>query len=502
MLISTAPKTIYWQDYQPPAFRVNTIHLRIDLDEEETRVRSVLSLARCSDAKEPRGPLVLNGEGLDLKRVILNGEALSPSRYSVDNTTLTLHEVPDQLTLETEVIIHPEKNTRLTGLYRSRGNYCTQCEPHGFRCITYFLDRPDVMTRFTTTISADKTRYPFLLSNGNNIARRDLSDNRHEMRWEDPSLKPSYLFALVAGDFDLLTDQFITQSGRRVDLRLYVEKGFGDQGAYALASLKEAMRWDEKTFGREYDLDIYMIVAVSDFNMGAMENKGLNIFNTKYILANPETATDQDYTAIKDVIGHEYFHNWSGNRVTCRDWFQLSLKEGLTIFRDQSFTEELLSHAVMRIRDVNALRESQFPEDAGPLAHPVRPDSYIEINNFYTATVYNKGAEVLRMLQTILGRQMFRKGMDLYFAKYDGQAVTIDDYLKNMEDASGLDLEKFRLWYSQAGTPVVTVEDDFDAAHETYTMTLSQQTLPTPGQPDKYPVHIPIRMGLLDDAGG
>src|SRR3990167_5298083 len=501
MLISTAPKTIYWQDYQPPAFRVNTIHLRIDLDEEETRVRSVLSLARCSDAKEPRGPLVLNGEGLDLKRVILNGEALSPSRYSVDNTTLTLHEVPDQLTLETEVIIHPEKNTRLTGLYRSRGNYCTQCEPHGFRCITYFLDRPDVMARFTTTITADKTRYPFLLSNGNLIAQKELSGHRHCVQWEDPSLKPSYLFALVAGDFDLLTDQFITQSGRRVDLRLYVEKGFGDQGAYAFASLKEAMRCDEKTFGREYDLDIYMIVAVSDFNMGAMENKGLNIFNTKYILANPETATDQDYTAIKDVIGHEYFHNWSGNRVTCRDWFQITLKEGLTVLRDQLFTEDETSQGAARIDTVNTLRQQQFPEDAGPLAHPIRPKSYIEINNFYTNTVYRKGAEVIRMIRTLLGKEAFRLAMDEYFSRYDGQAVTTEDFIRAMEISSGRDLSQFCLLYYQAGTPLLTMQSHYDVTAQTLTLTVQQTCPPTPGQSEKAPFYLPLAVGLVGSDG-
>jgi aminopeptidase N len=385
--------------------------------------------------------------------------------------------------------------------HRSRDTYCTQCEAEGFRRITYFLDQPDILSRFTTTIFADAKRYPYLLSNGNLIDSGQLADGRHWAKWEDPFKKPSYLFALVAGDFDVLQDKFVTQSTNEIDLKIYVEKGYGDQAHHAMYSLKQAMRWDEKTYGREYDLDVYMIVAISDFNMGAMENKGLNIFNTKYVLAKLETATDDDYVHILSVIGHEYFHNWSGNRVTCRDWFQLSLKEGLTIFRDQSFTEDVLSHAVMRIRDVHDLRESQFPEDAGPLAHPVRPDHYIEINNFYTATVYNKGAEVLRMLQTILGKAMFRKGMDLYFARHDGQAVTIEDYMKTMEDVSGIDLTQFRLWYSQAGTPQVSVEDHYDAQQKTYTLMLKQTCPPTPGQPHKLPMIIPIKMGLLDQQG-
>lgn len=494
------PKTIYLADYHPPAYFVDEIHLDFDLGDEETIVKSQMYVRR-NRHFDGVHELKLNGEELILQEIKLDGKELDKAQYEVTKEFLIIRDVPDMMTLEITTKIFPQKNTALSGLYRSSDTFCTQCEAEGFRRITYYPDQPDILAKFTVTIHADAKKYPYLLSNGNLVASGISENGGHWVKWEDPFKKPSYLFALVAGDFDLLEGEFTTASKRKINLRIYVEKGYVDQARHALYSLQEAMRWDEEAYGREYDLDIYMIVAIGDFNMGAMENKGLNIFNTKYVLAKPETATDIDYIQILSVIGHEYFHNWSGNRITCRDWFQLSLKEGLTIFRDQSFTEDVLSQAVMRIRDVNALRESQFPEDAGPLAHPVRPDSYIEINNFYTATIYNKGAEVLRMLQTILGRQMFRKGMDLYFAKYDGQAVTIDDFLKTMEDVSGLDLEQFRLWYSQAGTPIVTVEDEFDAAHETYTMTLSQQTLPTPGQPDKYPVHIPIRMGLLDDAG-
>ena len=496
----TQPKTVYLADYHPPAYYVDEIHLDFNLGDEEAIVKSQMYVRRNRHFDGARD-LILNGEELTLLEIKQDGNPLDKTQYELTKDFLIIRDVPDMMTLEITVKIYPQKNTALSGLYRSSDTFCTQCEAEGFRRITFYPDQPDILAKFTVTIHADAKKYPYLLSNGNLVASGISENGGHWVKWEDPFKKSSYLFALVAGDFDLLEGEFITQSKRKINLRIYVEKGYGDQARHALYSLQEAMRWDEEAYGREYDLDIYMIVAIGDFNMGAMENKGLNIFNTKYVLAKPETATDTDYIHILSVIGHEYFHNWSGNRVTCRDWFQLSLKEGLTIFRDQSFTEELLSHAVMRIRDVNALRESQFPEDAGPLAHPVRPDSYIEINNFYTATVYNKGAEVLRMLQTILGRQMFRKGMDLYFAKYDGQAVTIDDYLKNMEDVSGLDLEQFRLWYSQAGTPVVTVEDEYDAQHETYSMTLSQQTLPTPGQATKYPVHIPIRMGLLDADG-
>lgn len=494
------PKAIHLADYTVPAYFIDEVHLDFNLSDDEAMVTSELFIRR-NRHKDGKYALKLNGEALQLEKILLDEVELNKDQYEITPHFLILHEAPDLCKLTIVTKIFPQLNTALSGLYRSRDTFCTQCEAEGFRRITYYLDQPDILAKFTTTITADAKKYPYLLSNGNLAASGVAENGKHWVRWEDPFKKPSYLFALVAGDFDLLEGEFTTASNRKINLRIYVEKGYGDQARHALYSLQEAMRWDEEAYGREYDLDIYMIVAISDFNMGAMENKGLNIFNTKYVLAKPETATDADYIHILSVIGHEYFHNWSGNRVTCRDWFQLSLKEGLTIFRDQSFTEDLLSQPVMRIHDVTALRESQFPEDAGPLAHPVRPESYIEINNFYTATVYNKGAEVLRMLQTILGKPLFRKGMDLYFAKYDGMAVTIDDFLKTMEDVSGLDLEQFRFWYSQAGTPVVTVEEEFDSRHETYILTLSQHTPPTPGQTEKYPMHIPVRMGLLDDQG-
>lgn len=499
--INDAPETIYLKDYQVPNYLIDEIDLNFDLREEFTIVRSHLRIRHNRLATGSVRDLVLHGEELTLEDIHLDGNALTPSQYKLTADSLTIYQVPDKFELEITTKIYPQKNTALSGLYRSANTYCTQCEAEGFRRITYFIDQPDILSRFTTTIIADTSRYPVLLSNGNLVAEGKLEEGRHFARWEDPFKKPSYLFALVAGDFDLIEDQFTTQSGRDIMLRIYVEKGFKDQAQHAMYSVKEAMRWDEVTYGREYDLDIYMIVAIGDFNMGAMENKGLNIFNTKYVLAKPETATDDDYIHILSVVGHEYFHNWTGNRVTCRDWFQLSLKEGLTIFRDQTFTEDLLSRAVMRIRDVNQLREFQFSEDAGPLAHPVRPESYIEINNFYTSTIYNKGAEVLRMLQTILGKTLFRKGMDLYFARHDGQAVTIEDYVTIMEDVSGIDLTQFRLWYSQAGTPVVDVQDDYDAKRKLYTLTITQSTPPTPGQPHKVPLLIPIKMGLLDETG-
>jgi len=499
--LQQGPQPVYLKDYQVPVYLIDEIDLHVDLYEEETIVKSHMRIRHNRLSTNKIKDLILNGEDLTLVSIKLNGKLLSSSHYQVSDQMLTVPNVPDNFDLEIVTKIYPQKNTALSGLYRSRNTYCTQCEAEGFRRITYFLDKPDILSRYTTTISADKSLYPYLLSNGNLIGSGDLEQGRHWAKWQDPFKKPCYLFALVAGDFDLLQDKFLTQSNREVALHIYVEKGYGDQAHHAMYALKEAMRWDEKAFGREYDLDVYMIVAISDFNMGAMENKGLNVFNTKYVLAKPETATDMDYIHILSVIGHEYFHNWSGNRVTCRDWFQLSLKEGLTIFRDQSFTEDTLSRAVMRIHDVNSLRETQFPEDAGPLAHPVRPDSYIEINNFYTATVYNKGAEVLRMLQTILGKSLFRKGMDLYFARHDGQAVTIEDYVKIMEDVSGIDLTQFRLWYSQAGTPVVNVTDDYDANQKIYKLTLHQSCAPTPDQPVKKSLHIPIRMGLLDQQG-
>lgn len=501
MMHTHEPQAVYLKDYQIPEYLIDEIDLNFDLHDDFTLVKSHMRVRHHRLSNQRTNTLVLNGEELILESIKLDGKPLAATQYEVTDKLLVIHQAPDNFELEITTKIFPQKNTALSGLYRVGNTYCTQCEAEGFRRITYFMDHPDILSRFTTTISADEKTFPILLSNGNLISQGKLEKGRHWARWEDPFKKPSYLFALVAGDFDLLEGNFKTQSGRDINLRIYVEKGYGDQAHHALYSLKEAMRWDEQAYGREYDLDIYMIVAIGDFNMGAMENKGLNIFNTKYVLAKPETATDDDYIHILSVVGHEYFHNWSGNRVTCRDWFQLSLKEGLTIFRDQSFTEDVLSRAVMRIRDVDHLREAQFPEDASPLAHPVLPDSYIEINNFYTTTIYNKGAEVLRMMQTILGKNLFRKGMDLYFARHDGQAVTIEDYVRTMEDVSGIDLQQFRLWYSQAGTPIVKVEGNYDAKRKTYTLSMQQTCLPTPGQPEKKPFFIPIRIGLLDEKG-
>jgi aminopeptidase N len=495
------PQTTYLKDYQVPAYLIDEIHLDFDLYDDHAQVTSFMRVRHNRQSSSKSRDLILNGEELQLESIKLNGKILKAPDYQVSPEKLIIKKVPDKCDLEIVTKIFPQKNVALSGLYRSAKTFCTQCEAEGFRRITYFPDHPDVLARYTTKIRADKKQYPYLLSNGNLIESGELKDGRHYAVWEDPFKKPSYLFALVAGDFDLLEDKFVTQSGHEVKIHIYVEKGYGDQGHHAMYSVKQAMRWDEEAYGREYDLDIYMIVAIGDFTMGAMENKGLNIFNTKYVLAKPETATDEDYIHILSVVGHEYFHNWSGNRVTCRDWFQLSLKEGLTIFRDQSFSEDLLSKGVMRIRDVNYLREVQFPEDASPLAHPVRPDSYLEINNFYTATVYNKGAEVLRMLQTLLGKTQFRKGMDLYFARHDGNAVTIEDYVKTMEDVSGIDLHQFRLWYSQAGTPMLEVTDEYDAKKATYRLTIKQSCPPTPNQPIKKTMHIPVRVALFDKKG-
>ncbi|GAB6039694.1 aminopeptidase N [Endothiovibrio diazotrophicus] len=490
------PQTIHLKDYTPPPFLIEQVDLRFQLDETATKVHSTLVVRR-NPAGQPVAHLRLDGQALRLLAVALDGHDLGPNDYRLDDESLTLLDVPDAFTLEVDTEINPKGNTALEGLYLSSGNFCTQCEAEGFRRITYYLDRPDAMARFTTRVEADKARYPLLLSNGNPVASGELENGRHFVTWEDPFPKPCYLFALVAGDLALHEDTFTTMSGREVALRLYVEHRNIDQCAHAMRSLKRAMKWDEETFGREYDLDIYMIVAVSDFNMGAMENKGLNVFNAKYVLARPETATDHEYQWIEGVIGHEYFHNWSGNRVTCRDWFQLSLKEGFTVFRDQEFSADMGSRAVKRIQDVRDLRARQFPEDGGPMAHPVRPESYIEINNFYTATVYEKGAEVVRMLHTLLGGEAFRKGSDLYFERHDGQAVTVEDFVAAMERASGRDLASFRRWYSQAGTPVVSAERHYDAAAQRFTLTLRQHTPPTPGQPEKGPLVIPLAMGLI-----
>lgn len=494
--MSTSLQTIYLKDYKPCPFQVDHVHLHVDLHDHESYVTTVLHLSRNLHSDHTTAPLQLNGEGLTLLAVSINGRVLSPDDYTVDEHFLTVATVPDQFVLETHVMIKPQDNTCLMGLYLSNHNYCTQCEAEGFRHITYYFDRPDVLSTFTTTITANKKQYPYLLSNGNLIEKRDLEGGRHWVRWEDPSVKPCYLFALVAGHFDVLEDHFTTMSGRSVLLQLFVEQGFAHQAHYALASLKRAMQWDEMRWGREYDLDIYMIVAVSDFNMGAMENKGLNIFNTKYVLAQPETAIDQDYTAIEGVIGHEYFHNWSGNRVTCRDWFQITLKEGLTVFRDQEFTADMTSPAVARLDEINVVRNRQFLEDAGPLAHPIRPDSYMEINNFYTVTVYRKGAEVIRMVQTLLTPEVFREGLDLYFHRYDGKAVTTDDFLSCMEEVSKHDLTQFKRWYTQAGTPVLDITSHYDPAAETFALTVKQSCPATPGQPHKEPFYFPFIVGL------
>jgi len=498
----SAPRAIRLEDYQPPPFLVEAVRLDVDLRERATRVRADLSLRR-NPAVPPAqgGALRLNGEQLALRSVALDGRVLTPAEYAVDEESLTVHSVPDAFSLRTEVEIVPEDNSALEGLYTSGSMYCTQCEAEGFRKITYYPDRPDVMARFTTTITADKSRCPVLLSNGNPVASGDLDAGRHFVTWEDPFPKPSYLFALVAGDLRCVADRYVTASGREVTLRIYVEPENVEKCEHAMRSLQQAMRWDEERFGREYDLDVYMIVAVNDFNMGAMENKGLNVFNAKFVLARSETATDRDFLGIQGVIAHEYFHNWTGNRITCRDWFQLSLKEGLTVFRDQEFSADMRSRGVKRIEDVRLLRANQFAEDAGPMAHPVRPDSYIEINNFYTVTVYEKGAEVVRMQANLLGPQAFRRAMDLYFERHDGQAVTTDDFVRCMEDASGRDLAQFRRWYGQAGTPELEVSDAYDAEQRAYTLTIRQSCPPTPGQPDKQPLHIPFVVGLLGMRG-
>lgn len=498
-MTDTQPKAIFRKDYTPPAYLVDTIDLNFDLGEEYTYVRSRLRLERNPDV-EPQ-PLHLHGEKMELIELKLDGLKLQLDDYLHTAEGLTIHRVPERFEIEVVTRLQPHLNTSLEGLYKSGGIFCTQCEAEGFRRITYFPDRPDVMARYTTTISAPKDKYPVLLSNGNPVARGDHGDGRHWVRWEDPFRKPSYLFALVAGDLDCRRDTYTTASGRKVRLEIYTEHGNIDKTAHAMESLKHAMRWDEETYGLEYDLDIYMIVAVGDFNLGAMENKGLNIFNTQYVLASPATSTDTDFENVEAVIGHEYFHNWTGNRVTCRDWFQLSLKEGLTVFREQQFSASTGSAAVKRINDVRILRSHQFAEDASPMAHPVRPDQYVEINNFYTSTVYNKGAEVIRMYHTLLGEQGFRRGMDLYIQRHDGQAVTCDDFLAAMADANGVDLSQFSRWYSQAGTPLVQVEEHHEPETGHYTLTVRQSCPPTPGQPHKEPFHIPLTVALIGQDG-
>lgn len=486
--------TIYLKDYQAPVFAVETVDLNFDLYDDHALVTSQLKLRR-----QHEGPLHLYGDELELVSVHMNGILLNQESYRLQDDDLIIEHCPDELAMKIVTRIRPQDNTKLSGLYRSNHLFCTQCEAEGFRRITFFPDRPDVLAIYTTRISADKAKYPILLSNGNLINSGVLEGGRHWVQWQDPFKKPAYLFALVAGDLACVKDKFVTCSGKEVDLHIYVEPGNEDKCLHAMASLKKAMLWDEEVYGREYDLAIFMIVAVSDFNMGAMENKGLNIFNSKYILARPDTATDQDFADVEGVVGHEYFHNWTGNRVTCRDWFQLSLKEGLTVFRDQEFSRDMNSRDVNRIQDVKVLHNSQFPEDASSMAHPVRPESYQEINNFYTATVYNKGAEVIRMQHTLLGKEGFRRGMDLYFQRHDGQAVTIDDFVAAMEDANGVDFTQLKLWYSQAGTPEVHVASHYINGNLTLTMT--QTCPPTPECQSKKPFHIPIRIALFDLKG-
>ena len=496
------PQPVRLADYQPPAYLIDTVDLVFELGTEDTRVKSRLCIRRNPGVAERGAALNLDGEALELVSLALDGEPLGANRYQLKpEGGLILADVPDAFTLDVETRIAPQSNTALSGLYVSGGNFCTQCEPEGFRRITYFIDRPDVMARYTTMITAEKARYPVLLANGNPVERGNVDARRHWAKWVDPHPKPSYLFALVAGDLVAVEDRFTTRSGKDVALAIWVRRGDEDKCAHAMASLKKAMRWDEEVFGLEYDLDVFNIVAVSDFNMGAMENKGLNIFNTRYVLAKPETATDADYQNIESVIAHEYFHNWTGNRVTCRDWFQLSLKEGLTVFRDQEFSADQGSRAMRRIGDVRTLRAIQFPEDDGPLAHPVRPHSYIRVDNFYTPTVYNKGAELVRMIHTLLGRDGFRRGMDLYIQRHDNQAVTIEDFVATMQDASGVDLSQFKRWYEQAGRPEITIEDRWDKATKSYELSVAQKVPPTPGQAEKLPMLIPLAMGLLGPDG-
>ncbi len=489
-------------DYRAPDHLIDEVNLDIRLNLTATHVRARLSI-RPNPKGRPGAPLILNGDGLNATTVLLDGGALDLDASAIGPDALTINEPPRrpfELTIDT--IIDPSANTQLMGLYRSGSAYCTQCEAEGFRRITYFLDRPDVLSVYTTRIEAEKAEAPVLLGNGNLVEGGDVEGtSRHYAIWQDPHPKPCYLFALVGGDLGSIHDTFTTMSGRVVKLGVYVEHGNESRAAYAMDALKRCMRWDEEAFGREYDLDLFNIVAVSDFNMGAMENKGLNIFNDKYVLALPRTATDVDYAHIEGVIAHEYFHNWTGNRITCRDWFQLCLKEGLTVFRDQEFSSDQRSRPVKRIADIRTLRAAQFPEDSGPLAHNVRPETYLEINNFYTPTIYEKGAEVIRMLKTLIGADAFRRGMDLYFERCDGMAATVEDFIACFAQSSGRDLSQFMRWYSQAGTPTLTVASSYDASAKTFTLDLAQSTAPTPGQPDKHPLVIPVALGLVGADG-
>lgn len=495
-----APKEIFLKDYKSPDYYFDTVDLRFSLGEEKTIVASKITVFPRVEGSS--APLVLDGVDLKLISIKVDGKELKEGDYHLDSRHLTLPSPPQgKFTLEIDTEIQPQNNTSLEGLYKSSGNFCTQCEAEGFRKITFYQDRPDIMAKYTCRIEADKLLYPVLLSNGNLIEQGTFEGGKHYAVWEDPFKKPCYLFALVAGQLESRDDTFVTRSGRKVALRIWTPAQDVPKTAHAMYSLKAAMKWDEDVFGLEYDLDLFNVVAVPDFNMGAMENKSLNIFNSKLVLASPETASDADYAAILGVIGHEYFHNWTGNRVTCRDWFQLSLKEGLTVFRDQEFSSDMGSRTVKRIADVSKLRNYQFPQDAGPMAHPVRPHSYIKMDNFYTVTVYEKGAEVVRMYKTLLGTQGFRKGMDLYFKRHDGQAVTCEDFFAAMKDANGADFANFLLWYSQAGTPVVKVTSSYNAEAHTFSLKFSQEVPPTPGQPVKEPMFIPVAVGLLDSSG-
>ncbi|APO66924.1 aminopeptidase N [Rhizobium gallicum] len=490
-------------DYRPTDFVLERVDLTFDLDPTETKVEARLIFHRREGA-DPKAPLVLDGDELSLSGLLFDQMEMPPEQYTATADSLAVYNLPaaDPFELTISTIINPQTNTQLMGLYRTGGIYCTQCEAEGFRRITYFPDRPDVLAPYTVNIIADKAANPLLLSNGNFLGGAGYGEGKHFAAWFDPHPKPSYLFALVAGDLGVIEDTFTTMSGREVALKIYVEHGKEPRAAYAMDALKRSMKWDEEAFGREYDLDIFMIVAVSDFNMGAMENKGLNIFNDKYVLADPQTATDADYANIEAIIAHEYFHNWTGNRITCRDWFQLCLKEGLTVYRDHEFSSDQRSRPVKRIAEVRHLKSEQFPEDAGPLAHPVRPTKYREINNFYTTTVYEKGSEVTRMIATLLGKETFKKGMDVYFDRHDGQAVTIEDFVKCFEDASGRDLAQFSLWYHQAGTPLVTASGSYDATAKTFSLSLEQMVPATPGQTDKKPMHIPLSLALFGENGG
>ncbi|MFP3515384.1 aminopeptidase N [Pseudomonas sp. SIMBA_077] len=495
------PQMIHLKDYQAPDYLIDETHLTFELFEDHTLVHAQLVMRRNPARSEGLPALALDGQQLELLSVKLDDVDLTPADYALTDSHLILHPSAEQFVVDTSVKIHPESNTALEGLYKSGSMFCTQCEAEGFRKITYYLDRPDVMSTFTTTVVAEQHRYPILLSNGNPLASGPDEDGRHWATWEDPFKKPAYLFALVAGDLWCVEDTFTTMTERTVALRIYVEPENIDKCQHAMNSLKKSMRWDEETYGREYDLDIFMIVAVNDFNMGAMENKGLNIFNSSAVLARAETATDAAHQRVEAIVAHEYFHNWSGNRVTCRDWFQLSLKEGFTVFRDSQFSADMNSRVVKRIQDVAFLRTHQFAEDAGPMAHAVRPESFIEISNFYTLTVYEKGSEVVRMLHTLLGAEGFRKGSDLYFERHDGQAVTCDDFIKAMEDANGADLTQFKRWYSQAGTPRLAVSEHYDAEQNTYSLTFTQSCPQTPDKLEKLPFVIPVELGLLNAQG-